>query len=76
MFILEDRRPDDVQEEARNTTKDLEVISIQRKGITSNCFPHHASFSLYEFQTQETYDSRVFHICFKFVFLLFYFSNL
>ena len=46
VFILEDRRSHDVQGEARNTAEDLEVISIQREGIISNCFPHHASFSL------------------------------
>ena len=44
VFILEDRRPHDVQGEARNTAEDLEVISLQREGIISNCFPHHASY--------------------------------
>ena len=50
VFILEDRRPHDVQGEARNMTEDLEVISLQREGITSIFLPHHTSyFSLYEF---------------------------
>ena len=44
--VLVDRRPHDVQEEARNTAEDLEVISIQRRGITSNFLPHHTSYFL------------------------------
>ena len=70
VFILEDRRPHDVQKEVRNTAEDLKVISIQRRGITSNYFPHHTSSSLLEFQIQEAYDSRVsnlFRICVSFV---------
>ena len=50
VFILEDRRPHDVQGEARNTAEDLEVVSLQREGITIIFLPHHTSyFSLYEF---------------------------
>ena len=72
VFILEDRRPHDVQGEVRNPAEDLEVINLQREDIISYCFPYHASyFSLYEFQTQEALD-LVFRISFSSLcFLLF-----
>ena len=72
VFILEDRRPHDVQGEARNTAEDLEVINLQREGIISNYFPHYASFTLCKNSKYNRQLDLVFQIYFSSLcFLLF-----
>ena len=44
ILISVDRCPHNVRDKKRNTVEDQEVILLTKKGITSNCFPHHTSF--------------------------------
>ena len=72
VFILEDRHPHDVQGEARNTVEDLEVISLQREGITSSFLPHHTSYFLCKNSKYKRQLDLVYRIYFSILcFLLF-----